>query len=453
VAEHRRGGLEDDRVSERVGRRHGLVRRVDQAGLPNVDAVRDEQPRRLLAAQGPPVGSVLEDLLDELCSGRAVDADRVDRVAPVSGPPLAVPGRRRQGAHRVLRHGVGGDDPPVCVTDRLGLQALVHPGHPEERGHAGLVTGARNVSDRGDDLLVDGLQRWDEAGEDAVDLRIREGRPQRLGEPVGRGVGRQRDRTVGDLEVPAQRRLGGQGAERVRVAHDSNPLAGGQRLVDEQLRDIEELVHVLDPDDARLAQHRAEGAGRHPSLARPVAGRGAIPGHARRDGDDRLALSQGSRDAGELARVADRLEVQADGHGAVVVDPVLQEVVARDVDPVAGGGEVRHPEAPAVGRGEHGDSQRATLREEAETAGPGHPRRERGVETDLRVGVDEAERVGADHAHPVLAGAPAQLLLALRAVVPALREPTRRDEEVPDALGRALVEDAEHTVRRDGDHG
>ena len=96
-------------------------------------------------------------------------------------------------------------------------------------------------------------------------------------------------------------------------------------------------------------------------------------------------------DPGELARVAHRLEVEADGVGLVVVDPVLHEVVAGDVDPVAGGGEDRDAEAAPGGRGEHRDAERAALREEAEPAGRRQLGRQRGVEPHLGVVVDEPE--------------------------------------------------------------
>ena len=265
--------------------------------------------------------------------------------------------------------------------------------------------------------------------------------------------GGQGDRTVRDLQVPAERRLRGEGAERVGVADDRDPLTGRQRLVDHQLGHVEELVDVLHPDDARLPEHRPERAGRHVRLPDPVAGRGAVCGHSRRDGDDRLALGQAAGDPGELARVADRLEVEAHGGGVVVVDPVLHEVVAGDVDPVARGGEVGDAEAAAVGRGENRDPERAALREEAQPAGARHPGRQRGVELDLGVGVDQAERVRADDAQPVLARTATQLLLTLGALRAALGEPGRRHEEVPDPLRGALVDDVEDVVRRHGHHG
>ena len=229
-------------------------------------------------------------------------------------------------------------------------------------------------------------------------------------------------------QVPAERRLRGEGAERVGVADDRDALSGRQRLVDHQLGDVEELVDVLHPDDARLPEHRPERAGRHVRLPDPVAGRGAVCGDSRGDGDDRLPLGQAAGDPGELARVADRLEVEAHGGGVVVVDPVLHEVVAGDVDAVARGGEVGDAQAATVGRGENRDPERAALREEAQPAGARAPGRQRGVELDLGVGVDQAERVRADDAQPVLAGAATQLLLTLRALRRRSRRtrPTRR---------------------------
>ncbi len=106
-------------------------------------------------------------------------------------------------------------------------------------------------------------------------------------------------------------------------------------------------------------------------------------------------------DPGELARVAHRLEVEADGVGLLVVDPVLHEVVARDVDAVARRGEDRDAEAASRGRGEHCDAEGAALGEEARAD------RDRGM-TEASVAlsrtrgvvVDEAEAVGADDRIP-----------------------------------------------------
>ena len=81
------------------------------------------------------------------------------------------------------------------------------------------------------------------------------------------------------------RGIGGQGAQRVGVADDRDAVAGGQRLVGHELGDVEELVDVLDPDDAGLPEHRVEHLGPGLGLAHPVARRhaeGARPRTSRR---------------------------------------------------------------------------------------------------------------------------------------------------------------------------
>ena len=46
-------------------------------------------------------------------------------------------------------------------------------------------------------------------------------------------------------------------------------LPGGQRLVGDELGDVEHLVDVLDPDHAGLAQHRVERLGADPGAVAP----------------------------------------------------------------------------------------------------------------------------------------------------------------------------------------
>ncbi len=56
--------------------------------------------------------------------------------------------------------------------------------------------------------------------------------------------------------------LGCEGVERVGVPDDADLGPAGQRLAEDELGHVEHLVHVRDPDDARLAQHRVEGSSR-----------------------------------------------------------------------------------------------------------------------------------------------------------------------------------------------
>ena len=165
-----------------------------------------------------------------------------------------------------------------------------------------------------------------------------------------------------------------------------------------------------------------------------------------RDRDDRLAQRDPARDAGELARVADRLEVEQHDLGGVVLLPVLQQVVAGDVGAVAGADERRQAQAAVVDLLEDRRAQRAGLAEEAGPAARRHQRREGGVERGRRVGVDDAEAVGADQPQPVGAGQPDQAALPLPALLAGLGEAGGDHDQAVHALGRAVEHDVLHRL-------
>ena len=89
------------------------------------------------------------------------------------------------------------------------------------------------------------------------------------------GVGAQRDRLVDD-QPDRGGGVGGQQAERVGVADDRDPAPARQRLVGEQLGDVEHLVEGVDLDHPGLPEHRVDGlrrrarsCGRRGPSARP----------------------------------------------------------------------------------------------------------------------------------------------------------------------------------------
>jgi len=220
------------------------------------------------------------------------------------------------------------------------------------------------------DVLVEDDQRGDEAGQDTVDAVIPEGSVESGRALRGLGLGRHADRAVGDLQPPADARLRGEHPEGVGVADDGHPAAARQGLMDHELGHVEELMHILDPDHAGLTQQGVECGRRHMAGTDPVTGRDAIRADPGLDHDHGLAQCELSCDPGELARVADRLQVEADRVGVVVVDPVLHEVVAGDVDPVAGRRKDRDAEVASGSGGEHCDTQRAALGEQTQGPGP-----------------------------------------------------------------------------------
>ena len=153
-----------------------------------------------------------------------------------------------------------------------------------------------------------------------------------------------------------------------------------------------------------LPEHRVDRLLRRGDLAHGVAHRHALRRAARPHRDDRLAQRHPARDPGELARVADRLEVEQHDLGGVVLLPVLQQVVAGHVGPVAGADERREAQAAVVDLLQDRGAERPGLAEEPGPAAGRHQRRQRGVERRRRVGVDDAEAVRPDQAQPVGAG-------------------------------------------------
>ena len=97
----------------------------------------------------------------------------------------------------------------------------------------------------------------------------------------------------------------------------------------------------------------------------------------------------------------------------VVVDPVLHEVVAGDVNPVTGRGEDRDAEVSPGSQGEHRDTKCPTLGEQPQASGRWKLACQGGVQPYVRVGVDDAEGVGADDPHATAARGPQQIILTL----------------------------------------
>ena len=75
--------------------------------------------------------------------------------------------------------------------------------------------------------------------------------------------------------------------------------------------------------------------------------------------------------------------------------------------------------------------------------------RERGVEPDGRIGIEESHGVGPDDPHSVASGFFEEFLLEGAPLVVGLRESRGDDDERPDARDRAVVDGREHPVARD----
>ena len=236
----------------------------------------------------------------------------------------------------------------------------------------------------------------------------------------------------------------------IRDERHAAPVRHGLR--GEQRRDVDQLVERPRPDDARLAEECVDGDVRAGECRRVRTGCAAAG--ARRPAlqrEDRLAAREPARDAGERAWVAERLEVEDDHLGLVVVFPPLEQVVRGDVRLVADRHERGDPEAGRLRPLEQREPERAALRGEADLAGREAARREGRVERDGRGG--DAEAVRAEQARAVLADEREEPLLPLGSLAARLGEAGRDDDERAHAGRERLLGRLEHLLARHADDG
>ena len=118
------------------------------------------------------------------------------------------------------------------------------------------------------------------------------------------------------------------------------------------------------------------------------------------DDHDRLLTPDPPRHPGEAARIAERLDVEESDLGALVLLPVLEEVVRRHVGAIADRCERRDAEAAILREVDQRQAEGAALRREAHVAAGRHRRREGGVEAAGYGGVEDPQAVRADSRIP-----------------------------------------------------
>ncbi len=150
-----------------------------------------------------------------------------------------------------------------------------------------------------------------------------------------------------------------------RSATTATRPTGRHRLGGQDPGHVEQLLGGVDPDDAGLAHQGVE------HVVRPLLAAEVDRGPAALHRHDRLGPRHPAGDAAELPRVAEGLQVERDDPGRLVVLPVLQEVVGRQVGLVAHRDHAREAEAEDGGPTQQGRGQRARLAEE-----PDRPRRD-----------------------------------------------------------------------------
>ena len=190
---------------------------------------------------------------------RAV-VERDVELAVVLGGPLGVVDDARQSTdgrlrRRIRRHG--------SATGGAAEQV----GHAEQHGHALAAEERRDdrlvglLPDRCEhvgDLLAAGVERRDVDRDERIGVGARDRLLDRRLEVVGVGVGTERDR-LGDLQPGGRRGVGDDAAPTAsELPTIDDAVAPRQRLVGQQLGDVEHLVQRVDLDDAGLAEHRVD---------------------------------------------------------------------------------------------------------------------------------------------------------------------------------------------------
>src|SRR6266542_2371265 len=122
------------------------------------------------------------------------------------------------------------------------------------------------------------------------------------------------------------------------------------------------------------------------------------------------------REASELTRIAERLQIQQNHLGPRVGVPVAEQIVARNIGLVAHRHDGRKAKSARVGEIYCRQTERATVRCQSDRTSGWHEGSERSVQRCSRVGIDDADAVRANQAHAMCTADLQQLTLALLSV-------------------------------------
>ena len=385
--------------------------------------------------------------------------------------PQAVVDGVRERDRRLLREGVG-RDAHAGGGERIGQAVGGHEAgqrrdpsldRPDRVDHLARDRG-RVVLERRDvdhDQRVDAGIGGDHPDRPSVVLGGRRGdhvhgiADARRGRQERAQLGDRLRRELGHVQPTCLARIGALDPETAGVGHDRDVAPARHRLVREHRRDVEHLLERVGARHADLAQQRVDGRVRRRQQGTGVRRRGAAPGRAAPalHDDHRLLPTDVPHELGEPARVPERLDVEQDDLGSLVLRPVAEQVVRRDVGLVADRDERRHAEPELVRHVDHRDPERARLGHERDPPLGRVRLRERAVQPHVGVGVDHAHAVRADHPHPRRAADVDELLLEAAAILPGLAEPGGDHDDRLHALLAALPRDVEDVRRRHDDEG
>lgn len=283
-----------------------------------------------------------------------------------------------------------------AVVDRIGHQ-LRHGQAGGADDHDRRVVGrtGEQRADRAAQQL--GLQ----AGERNVDrVAVQHGLLAGLQRAQGRGrlcIGRRR------LEARAAEAVGDQRAGAAGRGQHRHASPAWRAPGRERGRNVEQVGEGLGADHAQLAEQCVVHAVRARQRTGVRHGRAcACLGAADLEDHHRLALARRlQRRGAEFVRMAQPLHVERDDRGGLVVRQVVHEIGQVQVDLVAGGNQLRQPDAARRGTREQGTEDAAALRDHADGTGleAFHFQRAGRREGDAVGEVDQPDGVGPQDAH------------------------------------------------------
>ncbi len=280
------------------------------------------------------------------------------------------------------------------------------------------------------DLVATRSHRGDEEDDECVETRIAEQERYDL-RVMRRGCRAEHVDRVGDARLGrqelAQRRLRlgrrrgkleparlacvrAENAQAACIREHTDPTTVRQWLRCKQRRHVEKLLERLRPQHSGLTKQRIDG-GIRPRQRSGVRTRGTRA-RTRRPAlqcEDRLRAGDAPSDTRELARIAERLEIEQDEIRAVVGLPPFQEVVRRNVRLVADRDEGREPESASRSGLEHREAERAALGREADVPGRNRPGGKGRVQA--HGGRRDPETIGAEQPRSVCSHKREQFLL------------------------------------------
>jgi hypothetical protein len=156
---------------------------------------------------------------------------------------------------------------------------------------------------------------------------------------------------------------------------------------------------------------------------------------------------------GEIARIAERLEIHADDAGLVIVLPVLEEIVTGDVGLVSDRGELGQADAESSRFVENRHTKGSRLADETDGSSTCRRRSERCIHRYTWIGIDDPHAIGSDHAYSSVPDLVSQLKLELGALRAGFGK-TGGDHDKPlDTGGDALVHDGHDDTAGHDDDG